>query len=317
LHYAGLVEYDVTGWLEKNADELVEHTSEMLQKSPNKYVSFLFTPSPEEIKAREEAEKAGKKGSKGGSKLTVGGQFRISLLALTEKMMATAPYFVRCIKPNMLKTPNNFNCDDVQAQLKYAGMLETIRIRRLGYPIRYLFKDFYQRFRCLVSSQYHNSGDFEKRVDGMLPHINLAEGQFQKGLTKVFLKQEASYVLEDRRAVRLGEVLLVAQSWYRMITLRKIYKEKKNAMKILEAWFRARIGRKKFKEETEAIRRIQNLFRTIKAITAKKAALKKKREQEEEELRKREEELRKKVKEGKMTEEQLKETLKKDLEKKN
>lgn len=62
----------------------------------------------------------------------------------------SSPRYVRCIKPNNRFTPTDFDSGDVLKQLRCAGMLEAIRIRKAGYSIRIVFKDFNRRYRpCL------------------------------------------------------------------------------------------------------------------------------------------------------------------------
>ena len=53
-----------------------------------------------------------------------------SLREMMVKMLMGSPHFVRCIRPNDLKTPGDFSPDMVKEQLRYTGVLETTRIRK-------------------------------------------------------------------------------------------------------------------------------------------------------------------------------------------
>eukprot|EP00913_Durusdinium_trenchii_P000101 g90.t1 len=81
--------------------------------------------------------------------ITVSMMFREQLERLVEDLNKTNPRYVRCIKPNANKQPNQLDSIDVLRQLRCAGMLESIRIRRAGYAVRRPFKEFFARFRIL------------------------------------------------------------------------------------------------------------------------------------------------------------------------
>jgi myosin-15 len=46
-----------------------------------------------------------------------------------------------------------FDMPIVLEQLRYTGMLETIRIRKMGYPVRLRFSQFVERFRYLLNQR--------------------------------------------------------------------------------------------------------------------------------------------------------------------
>ena len=63
-----------------------------------------------------------------------------------EKVNSSKPHFIRCIKPNGDKAPDSFTSVYVEKQLQYTGVMETARIRQLGFPTRLTFSDFCRRY---------------------------------------------------------------------------------------------------------------------------------------------------------------------------
>ncbi|KAK2177936.1 hypothetical protein NP493_569g01077 [Ridgeia piscesae] len=104
-------------------------------------------------------------------------------------MSKCTPWFVRCIKPNVEKAPMYFDEQVVLAQLRYTGMLETIRIRKLGYPIRVRFHTFADRYFVLLPDQFNVLGrrrDDKDVCSTVLSKINPKWAlDWQMGMTKV------------------------------------------------------------------------------------------------------------------------------------
>lgn len=53
--------------------------------------------------------------------------------------------FVRCFKPNAFKQPSKFDPQLVLTQLRYSGMVEAVKIRKAGYPVRIPYKEFFNK----------------------------------------------------------------------------------------------------------------------------------------------------------------------------
>jgi len=64
---------------------------------------------------------------------------------LMQRLEATEPHFIRCIKPNTQQVPNVVDQKLVLQQLKCCGVLEVVRISRAGYPTRYTHSEFSNR----------------------------------------------------------------------------------------------------------------------------------------------------------------------------
>lgn len=94
--------------------------------------------------------------------------------------------YCRCIKPNDTKASKSFEASKVIKQLRYTGVLETIRIRQHGFSHRYIFADFLQRY-CFLAFGFDEKIQVT-RENCRLLLCRLKMDGWALGKTKVFLK---------------------------------------------------------------------------------------------------------------------------------
>nr|XP_060620526.1 myosin-4-like [Anolis sagrei ordinatus] len=221
VHYAGTVDYNITGWLDKNKDPLNESVVALYQKSSLKLLSFLYS----NYAATEAGEGGGsKKGGKkkGGSFQTVSAVFRENLNKLMTNLRSTHPHFVRCLIPNETKTPGIMDHHLVMHQLRCNGVLEGIRICRKGFPSRILYADFKQRYKILNASAIPEGQfiDSKKASEKLLSSIDVDHNQYRFGHTKVFFKAGLLGLLEEMRDEKLVALITHTQAMCRGFLMR-------------------------------------------------------------------------------------------------
>ncbi|XP_051851509.1 myosin-13 [Antechinus flavipes] len=227
VHYAGTVDYNIAGWLDKNKDPLNETVVGLYQKSSLKLLSFLFSSySGAESGDAGSSKKGGKK--KGSSFQTVSAVFRENLNKLMTNLRSTHPHFVRCLIPNETKTPGEMDHYLVMHQLRCNGVLEGIRICRKGFPSRILYGDFKQRYRILNASAIPEGQfiDSKNASEKLLSSIDVDHEQYRFGLTKVFFKAGLLGLLEEMRDEKLVSLIThtqaVCRGYLMRVELRKM-----------------------------------------------------------------------------------------------
>ncbi|KAJ4927228.1 hypothetical protein JOQ06_014963 [Pogonophryne albipinna] len=209
MHYAGTVDYNVTGWLDKNKDPLNDSAVQLYQKSSVKLLALLYASHNA---AEAEGKKAAKK--KGGSFQTVSALFRENLGKLMTNLRSTHPHFVRCLIPNESKTPGLMQNFLVIHQLRCNGVLEGIRICRKGFPSRIQYADFKQRYKVLNASVIPEGQfmDNKKASEKLLGSIDVDPTQYKFGHTKVFFKAGLVGTLEEMRDDKLAKLVTMTQA---------------------------------------------------------------------------------------------------------
>ncbi|XP_066097731.1 myosin-15 [Saccopteryx bilineata] len=211
VHYAGVVPYNISGWLEKNKDLLNETVVAIFQKSSNRLLANLFENyfNPDSALQFEE-----NKPKKGASFQTVASLHKENLNKLMTNLKSTAPHFVRCINPNVNKMPGVMDPYLVLQQLRCNGVLEGIRICREGFPNQLPYADFKQRYFILNPKAFPKSKSISSRkaAEELLGSLEIDRTLYRLGSTKVFLKAGFLGQLEAMKDARLSKVFTFFQA---------------------------------------------------------------------------------------------------------
>jgi myosin heavy subunit len=214
--------------------------------------------------------------------VSIATQFKMSLQSLVDDLEQTQPHYIRCIKPNLKKTPNALGAGEVLKQLRYSGMMEAIRIRREGYALREDHMGFYNRFSVLLTQADKGDGGIAHLVQVLSKRLGVSDADWQIGHSKIFMRRELSEKLERlaklrvhaaaRTLGRFGKSVvftrvtsfLVAWARFRLVMLKK-YRRMRAASKIGSA-YRTHVQIQRYIVARKAVIKIQSRIRHRSAV---------------------------------------------------
>ncbi|KAM9847121.1 unconventional myosin-XIX isoform 2-T2 [Aulostomus maculatus] len=279
-HYAGRVNYQIQGMVEKNKDPVQPELIRLLQKSDDPLLQQIF--------ADKETDNSS---SKALSKVTVVSKFKNSLESLMRILHATTPHYTRCIKPNPDCKPLIFKKEEVIIQLEACGIVETIHISAAGFPIRIAFQSFIQRYGLILrysqlKSEAHYTGVEADSSDILLQQVqkllgvvlnsqtsdpsHSSDSEKRKSLvhcgrTKVFLTQSMLDLLEDHRKKILSQCAFSIQCcWMRYQRRRR--NTRRQSATLIQAAVRSWLVRRQIQRWDRAAGLIQSKWRNWRVL---------------------------------------------------
>ncbi|KFQ66239.1 Unconventional myosin-VIIa, partial [Pelecanus crispus] len=197
---------------------------------------------------------------------TLSSQFKRSLELLMRTLSVCQPFFVRCIKPNEYKKPMLFDRELCVRQLRYSGMMETIRIRRAGYPIRYTFVEFVDRYRVLMPGvkPAYKQGDLRGTCQRIAEAVLGKDDDWQIGKTKIFLKDHHDMLLEIERDKAITDKVILIQKVVRGFKDRSNFLKMRNSVLMIQRYWRGHNCRKNYGAMRIGFLRLQALYRSRK-----------------------------------------------------
>ncbi|XP_071343950.1 unconventional myosin-IXb isoform X3 [Trachinotus anak] len=239
---------------------------------------------------------------------SISAQFQTSLTKLLETLNKAEPFFIRCIRSNAEKKEMYLDEALVVQQLRYTGMLETVRIRRSGYGAKYTFQEFIEQFGVLLPK---NATACKEDISALLEKkMGLDPTTFQIGKTKVFLKELERQQLQDTLHKDVMRKIIFLQRWFRAHLQRTEFldmrqaailiqhswrryckeEQRRSAATLIQALWRGHRQRLEFHRQRRGATKIQALVRGHSARRRYESMREIKRRTEEEERRRREEE---------------------------
>merc|ERR1719273_2137688 len=142
--------------------------------------------------SRHKKKKKKKKKSK-----SVTGLFSSQLINLMKTLNITEPYFCRAMKPNWNKSAKEWDNTLVEDQLRSGGLIEALRVLKLGYPTRVPYKKIWDKFQGKIKNPLVDNLGQMGFAQAVLMAFGVDDTTYELGLTKIFFKPAKAAVLDE------------------------------------------------------------------------------------------------------------------------
>ncbi|ORX55940.1 myosin-2 [Piromyces finnis] len=270
-HYALDVTYSIEGFLEKNKDTVSDEQLNLLMNSTNEFVKEIVKLERVEALSPEQTRRSIHAGRPNTTpqKKTLGSIFKRSLIELMNTIRSTDVHYIRCIKPNQAKQAFIFEPIMVLSQLRACGVLETIRISCAGYPTRWTFQEFVDRYYLLLKSEDWNSKDYKTMTEKIVESTITNPDKYQFGITKVFFRTGMLAYLEKIRSDRLNKAITMVQKNIKCFIYKKRYINIREAALTVQAAVRIKLAQQLLKTKREECAAI-TIQKNVRAYASRK-----------------------------------------------
>ncbi|XP_041769194.1 unconventional myosin-Va isoform X4 [Anopheles merus] len=263
-HFSDTVQYESRGFLEKNRDTVSRELVSVLKASGMRLCQRLMVAQEEgggdgdaktapaagvkimvSAARTQSVDKKKKPMTQKQQRKTVGSQFRESLTQLITTLHNTTPHYVRCIKPNDDKAPFKWEAPKIVQQLRACGVLETVRISAAGFPSRWKYEDFYERYRLLCKRAQIVDWHVKATCTNIVRNWLLDEDKYRLGNTQIFFRAGQVAYLEQVRSDTRKKHIIVVQSLIRRFVCRRRYLRLKQTALGLQRHARGMLARKR------------------------------------------------------------------------
>ena len=276
-HSAKDVPYNCNNFVYKNKDELKYSMVKIFASSGNDIIKKIFFISLTNEEAENHMHILEQNLKKKTNKF-ITGKFRVEIKNLMKELISCESSYVRCLKPNEQKKEFFVTPMFLFNQIQYLGILDTIKVRRQGFPTRKKYEEFFKENRILfmniIKCKNTDKNKAQQIINELVPnlseiHNEQTDPKYLLGTSKIFMKQEFNIILENNRQKLLKKIInsseIIKLAIYK---LRK--KEKLEFTKIQTAnfqrFFRYNVKRIARKKKLERLKVIQA---AIKAYTSK------------------------------------------------
>uniref|UniRef100_A0AAF5RTL4 Uncharacterized protein n=3 Tax=Wuchereria bancrofti TaxID=6293 RepID=A0AAF5RTL4_WUCBA len=256
-HYAGTVFYHSKGFIDKNRDKFSSDLLELLHASEFRLLRLLF----DDVYNYDDMSVMRNKHP------TVASHFRKLLENLVASLEHKEPFFINCIVPNAIKRPLFMEREIVYKQMSYMSLLEMVRIRKSGYPIRYQYQCFVERYRLLVDGIGPLRTINCRMASRRICDITLGpEADIRLGKTMIFLKEAQHLLLQQEQermlTLRVTTIQKTVRGWIHRIQ----FKQMKAAAIVIEKYWRGYIQRQRYRQIRLGFARLQAIFRSRQIV---------------------------------------------------
>lgn len=272
-HFAGEVTYTIDGFLLKNNDSLQEDLMDLMHLSTNTLLTDIIKSTHMGSKNLDESLGQSQNARKLAATVTVSNRFRHQLDDLMGELENTQPRYIKCIKPNSHMAALTSEPKLCLDQLRYLGLLEVVRIRREGFPIRMEFIEFYKRYELIMPANRTRARSAAVMKESLrdeqkirehsitLASENLQSHQFQAGSRFMFLQATALADMDKKMEELFHKhAVCIQSSWRRTLARNKYLALKAIHLPLIQSIARMRLQRRRYKEMRRAAYILQHFY---------------------------------------------------------